>query len=51
MARQANLVMCDETIEHTFRFFKQTLKWTTRYEKRAANYLAMVTVAAILLWT
>ena len=21
--------MCDETIEHTFRFFKQTLKWTT----------------------
>ena len=29
---------------------KQFRRLATRYEKRAANYKAMVTVAAILLW-
>lgn len=29
---------------------KQFRRIATRYEKRAANYLAMITVAAILLW-
>ena len=31
-------------------WMKQFRRITTRYEKRAANYLAMITVAAILLW-
>lgn len=26
---EAKFVICDETIEHTFRCFKQTLRWTT----------------------
>ncbi len=29
---------------------KQFRRVATRYEKRAVNYLAMVTIAAILLW-
>ena len=29
---------------------KQCRRVATRYEKRAANFLAMVTLAAILLW-
>lgn len=29
---------------------KQFRRIATRYEKRAANYLAMITIAAILLW-
>ncbi|HET7638325.1 MAG TPA: IS5/IS1182 family transposase, partial [Ktedonobacteraceae bacterium] len=29
---------------------KQFRRVATRYEKRASNYLAMVTLAAILLW-
>jgi transposase len=29
---------------------KQCRRVATRYEKRAANFLAMITLAAILLW-
>ena len=35
------------------RLINRLMRWrriATRYEKRAANYLAMLTVAAILLW-
>ena len=35
------------------RFFnrlKQNRRIATRYEKRAVNYLAMLTIAAILMW-
>jgi transposase len=33
--------------EHKLKHFRRI---ATRYEKRAANYLAMITLAAILLW-
>lgn len=37
-------------IERTFNRLKQNRCIATRYEKRADNYLAMLTIAAILLW-
>ena len=42
--RQRNIV------ERLINRLKQFRRVATRYEKRAANYLAMVTIAAILLW-
>ena len=37
-------------IERTFNRFKQCRRIATRYEKRAANYRAMIVIAAILQW-
>ena len=37
-------------VERLINRLKQFRRVATRYEKRAANYLAMVTIAAILLW-
>lgn len=37
-------------IERTFNRLKQYRRIATRYEKRADNYLAMLTIAAILIW-
>src|SRR5689334_16026060 len=37
-------------IERLINRLKQFRRIATRYEKRAANYLAMITLAAILLW-
>lgn len=37
-------------IERTINRFKQFRRIATRYEKRAQNYLAMLTIAAILFW-
>ena len=37
-------------IERLINRLKQWRRIATRYEKRAANYLAMVTLGAILLW-
>ena len=37
-------------MERTINRLKQWRRIATRYEKRAANYLAMVTIAAALLW-
>ena len=37
-------------IERLINRLKQWRRIATRYEKRAANYVAMVTDAAILLW-
>lgn len=42
--RQRNIV------ERLIGRLKQCRRIATRYEKRAANYLAMVQIAAILLW-
>ncbi len=42
--RQRNVV------ERLINRLKQWRRVATRYEKRAANYLAMLTVAAVLLW-
>jgi transposase len=38
------------TVERLINRLKQFRRVATRYEKRAVNYLAMVTIAAILLW-
>lgn len=37
-------------VERLINKLKQFRRIATRYEKRAANYLAMITIAAILLW-
>lgn len=37
-------------IERLFNRLKQFRRIATRYEKRAANYLAMVTIGMIMLW-
>ena len=37
-------------VERLINRFKQFRRVATRYEKRAANYRAMLTIAAILLW-
>ncbi len=37
-------------VERLINRLKQFRRVATRYEKRAANYAAMVTIAAILLW-
>jgi transposase len=37
-------------IERLINRLKQFRRIATRYEKRAANYLAMLAVAAMLLW-
>jgi transposase len=37
-------------VERLINRLKQHRRIATRYEKRAAHYLAMLTVAAILLW-
>ena len=37
-------------VERCINRLKQNRRVATRYEKRAENYLAMVTLAAILLW-
>jgi len=37
-------------VERLIGRLKQFRRIATRYEKRAANYLAMITIAAILLW-
>ena len=37
-------------VERAFNRLKQYRRVATRYEKHGSNYLAMVTIAAILLW-
>jgi hypothetical protein len=37
-------------VERTINRLKQYRRVATRYEKRAAHYLGMVTIAAIMLW-
>lgn len=37
-------------LERLFNRLKQCRRLATRYEKRAANYHAMLTIATILLW-
>ena len=50
MTDPAELVTCDQTIEHTINRRKQFRAVATRYEKREVNYLAMVTIADIFIW-
>jgi transposase len=45
----AGLVICDQTIERTINGLKGFRRVATRYEKREVNYLAMVTIPAVVL--
>jgi transposase len=49
-AKPPAFVICVQTIERLFNRLKQFRRIATRYEKRAANYLAMLHIAAITLW-
>jgi len=50
MAKQFAFVICIQTIERLINRLKQFRRIATRYEKRAANYLAMVNLGMIMLW-
>ena len=50
MAGQAELVICDKPIERLVNRLKQFRRVATRFEKRAAHFLAMLTLASLLLW-
>jgi transposase len=50
VAGPAELVTCDQTIERSVGRLKQFRRVATRYDKRAANYLAWATLAAALTW-
>ena len=50
MTGPTELVTCDQTIEHSVNRLKQWRRVATRYEKREVTYLAMVKLAAVLLW-
>ena len=50
MTGPAELVTCDQTIEHSVNRLKQFRRVATRYDKRAVNYLAWVSLAAAITW-
>jgi transposase len=49
-ARQAEFVICDQTIENFFAKLKQFRAIATRYDRLATRYLAFVQLAAIRMW-
>ena len=49
-ANQAEFVVCDQAIERLINRLKQFRRIATRYEKRAVNYAAMLTIGMSLLW-
>jgi transposase len=46
----AELVTCDQTIDRSVGRLKQFRRVATRYDKRAVNYLAWVTLATATIW-
>src|SRR5262245_53972786 len=49
--RFSRTLYCERTqVERLFNLFKQFRRVVTRYEKREATYLAMVTLAALTMW-
>ena len=49
-ARQAELVICDQTIENSFARLKQYRAIATRYDKRAVHFLGAIHLAAAVVW-
>jgi transposase len=49
-AREAEFVVCDQTIERFFNKLKHFRAVATRYEKHASNYLALIKLAATRIW-
>jgi transposase len=50
MTGPAELVTCDQTIEHCVNRLKLWRGIATRLDKRAANYRAVVVIASLPLW-
>ena len=50
MPRQAELVICDQSIERALAWLSKGRAPLVRYAKKAENYLGLIKVAAILLW-
>ena len=48
--RQAEFVICDQSIERTLAWLSKCRGILIRYEKKAENYLAMLQLACGLLW-
>ena len=48
--RQAELVICDQSIERTFAWLSKCRGVLIRYEKKADNYLGLFQFACGLLW-
>jgi transposase len=48
--RQAELVICDKSIERTLAWLSKCRGLLVRYEKKAANYLGLLKLACGLIW-
>jgi hypothetical protein len=49
-ARQAEFVICDQTIENMFARLKDWRRVATRYDKLDTHYLAFVQLASTMVW-
>ncbi len=47
---EAELVVCDQTIERTISWLSRCRGILIRWEKKAANYLGLLELACALLW-
>ena len=47
---QAELVICDQTIERTLAWLSKCRAILVRWDKRAVNYLGLIQLACALLW-
>ena len=50
MGDEAEFTICDYWIERCINKLKQWRGVATRYDKRALNYRASLTIAALMLW-
>jgi transposase len=48
--RQAELVVCDKTIERTLGWLSKCRALLIRWDKKACNYLGLLKLACALLW-
>jgi transposase len=48
--RQAELVVCDKTIERTLAWLSECRALLIRWDKKACNYLGLLQLACALLW-
>ncbi len=48
--RQAELVICDQSIERTLAWLSKCRAILVRWDKKAANYLGLLKLACALLW-
>ena len=51
VSRQAEFVICDQSIERTLAWLSKCRGILIRYEKKAENYLGLLKLACGLIWT